>query len=143
MGPGLSCRGTSCHVPGDAEELWEGPRPALFQLYPEEGAGSLMEKSLGCGRMQLSYPGSVFDTVKTCCVFSLKINFLPERSWEHLPVLPSLDLARAGSLQPALRWPCGWMWAFLGITGLLECHAAPWPLTPPLLRLCGCLFPTK
>lgn len=114
----------------------EGPWPALFQLYPEEEPGSLMERSLGCRRRQLSHPGSVFGTVKTCCVFCLKMNSYEEYHGSISQCCPRRIFPEQG----ACSWPCGWKWVFLGITGPLEYHTALWPLTPPL---CGCYFPPQ
>lgn len=136
VSPEVPCRRVLCHIPG------EGAWPDPFQLCPGEEPGRPMEKEPWLQDEAALPPGFWYS--QKPAVFFLKMNFLPGRSWEHLPVLPCLDLSRAGSLQPGLSWPCGWMWwVFLGIAGPLECRAAPWPLTPPLLRVCGCFLPTK
>lgn len=91
----------------------------------------------------LSHPGSGLGvTVKAGSAFSLKIDSLPGRWWDRLPVLQTRAVEEPerpaaaqgmGALVPLLRW-----WAFLGIRGV----ALRWGRRrPPLLGVPACFPP--
>lgn len=89
----------------------------------------------------LSHPGSGLGvTVNAGSAFSLKIDSLPGRWWDHLPVLqihaaeePERPAAAQGmgALVPLLRW-----WVFLGIRGV----ALRWGQRRPPLPWGACVF---
>lgn len=90
----------------------------------------------------LSHSGSVLGTVKTCCVFSLEMNFYQEiRGASPSAALPGSFQSREPAASTELA-----PWLDVGVpgsyraSGMSRCSMASDPTFP---RSCGCFFSTK